>query len=107
MSAIKINADDLILEHRLLNNVAYTLVLKADMYKPNTWGMIPNTNMVVFNEKTASEITQYNQAIQDLRKFQEIKYPKIREIKASLQSEINIFNQLIDTVYLSKQSKTK
>lgn len=107
MSAIKINADDLILEYRQVNNHVYTLVLRADINRPDRWNALPNTDMVVFSEKQALEFQDYINAIIRVQAFQRIKYPKMHEIEKTMRSEVDKFNQAIDGVYFGKQTKIK
>ena len=107
MSAIKINADDLILAYRQVNNHVYTLVLRADINRPDRWNAVPNTDMVVFSEKQGLEFQDYVNAIPRVQAFQRIKYPKLLEIEQRMRSEVSEFNRAIDSVYLGKQTKSK
>ncbi len=107
MSYIKINADDLILDYRQVNNHVYTLVLRADINRPDRWNALPSTDMVVFSEKQALEFQDYINAIIRVQAFQRIKYPSMPEVETAMRSEVDKFNQAIDSVYLGKQTKIK
>ena len=107
MSVIKINTDDLILAYRHANNHVYTLVLRADINRPDRWNAVPNTDMLVFSERQALEFQDYISAIQQVQAFQRIKYPQMPELEKTMRSEVDRFNQAIDNVYFGKQTKSK
>lgn len=107
MSHIKINTDDLILAYRQVNNHVYTLVLRADINRPDRWNAVPNTDMLVFSERQALEFQDYIKAIHLVQAFQRIKYPQMPEIEQRMRSEVDKFNQAIEIAYFGKQTKSK
>ena len=98
MSFVKINTDDLILDYRHVHNDVYTLVCRADINRPDKWNLVPSTDMVRFNV-SGTESYMYVTALKQVMRLQELKYPKVSEIKNMLQSEVDKFHKTLDTLY--------
>ncbi len=101
MSFVKINTDDLILACHYEQNDVYTLVCRADINRPNKWNLIPSMDMVRF-DICGNERHMYITGLNQVMRIQETKYPRIKEIKQHLQSEIDKFHQTLDAVYNTK-----
>lgn len=104
MTFVKINTDDLILDYHLANTDVYTLVCRADINRPDKWNYFPSTDMVRF-DMCGNERHMYIMAVKQVMRLQEIKYPKIPEIKHRLQSEIEKFHDLINSMYYEPKTK--
>lgn len=101
MSFVKINTDDLILACHYEQNDVYTLVCRADINRPNKWNLVPSMDMVRF-DICGNERHMYITGLNQVMRIQETKYPRIKEIKQHLQSEIDKFHQTLDAVYNTK-----
>ncbi len=101
MTFVKINTDDLILDYHLADSDVYTLVCRADINRPDKWNYFPSTDMVRF-DGCGNERHMYITAVKQVMRIQEIKYPKIQEIKHQLQSEIEKFHNTLNAVYNTK-----
>ncbi len=108
MAHVKLGTDDLILAYRNVHEDNYykvfTLVCRADIHKPNSWNLIPSIDIALVDNKW-EECAMYLQAIKDVQFIQEYKYPKIKEVKAMLEPEIDKFHQTINALY--QKTKTK
>lgn len=108
MAYVKLGTDDLILDYTNAREDNYykvfTLVCRADINKPNSWHLMPSVDIAVIGN-TWAECAMYIQAIKDVQAFQEYKYPKIKEVKAALEPEIEKFHKTIDALY--RKTKTK
>ncbi len=108
MAYVKLSADDIILAHRYIRDAdyykVYILFCRTDINKPNLWNLIPSTDVVVIGNSWG-ECQLYNHAIEEIKKIQEYKYPKIKEVKATLASEIDQFYKMINALHHSDKSK--
>lgn len=108
MAYAKLKADDIILSHRLVRDATFykvfTLVCRADINKPNSWNLLPSTDVTVFSNNWAA-CEMYVQAIKDVKKIQEYKYPGVKEVRATLSLEIDKFNEMINTLYCGDKTK--
>ncbi len=101
MTFVKINTDDLILDYHLADCDVYTLVCRADINRPDKWNYIPSTDMVRF-DRMGNERHMYIMAVKQVIRIQQIKYPKVSEIKHQLHSEIEKFHNILNTAYNTK-----
>lgn len=97
MAHVKLSADDIILAYHTIEvadySKIYTLVCRADINKPNSWNLIPSTDIAVINNRVEFDV--YVRAVQEVQKFQEHKYPGLKEIKKTLSGEIDKFHNVI------------
>ena len=107
MSA-KLNTRDLIIDSRSYSRYenydyqhcefVYTLVCRADSANPNRWNVIPEVDIATFNDSRSANA--YRACIDQVQKYQAIKYPKVSAVKKMLQPEIDSFRKTIEELHI-------
>ncbi len=98
----KLSTRDLIIDYQYITEHTsgkhiYTLVCRADLHKTNSWNLIPDVDIATFNDD--SKANEYCNCVNQVLRYQAIKYPGVPKIRECLQSEIDSFRKIITQLH--------